>query len=639
MAGTPGPRYRIQVTNVGGGVLELPAPALSGSFSIDAPIPALRAGESVDVRVSMKTDVAGDTAGELTLTTPIAAKSSYRFALRGTVVAAPAGTLRNPHFTTADWKLWAENATPVSFTSGATTQSFSTPLEASRVFPDDTLVPAWPGIFLRVKTYAAAPRVAGFWDDAYATQDSAHTVLSWSWSGSMGNSVDLTNQFIRIDYGQASTLDRKRLGVNFTSESHAYKGHQLISGGPFGSIASTEREWTFVNTVRATPSYRSFEETDPEQAADNYDALYAHSFESLGRSGSELRALQKMLIAGGHLPRATKDLLKRHGAYANTLLGVFRQALPYANADGADVPYESELRHRPTYLSNGLGTTTEFAPHNIAYHQYDDTAHLHRMVEIARALDVAPPVAVFTLDGIQVEKGGAVTVPWTKVDRRIKSSDKTNLRVWPDPEETITVAVDLGLSIDLQGLPLSFRAHAVYPEQKNVSIRHYGDTGRFEITVRHDAMLPLGRIPVLFYADNGRAKSNVVFVNLFWPQVGQVTMPYNQYAHPTKTTADYTSDPRAAVFRNKRPILTTTAPSGAITVMRGATATFNVECSDPEGYPTRLSRWAGERGVLQGNVYTLATQASDAAGTIRAHFVCSDGTGGFAGIEVPITLQ
>ena len=544
--------------------------------------------------------------------------------------------IKNPVHPRAVWKLWFEEPTPMHYAAPTLgdpkmrAKDFAPPDPKKRLYPDLAAKTSFPAPFLLLTDRSQG--AAGFWDDAYATLDGAHSLIPTSWGDDFGNSINLAAGFIRVDIGAPDFVTRMRLGINFTSQSLSEHGHQLIDH--WARFDQTEREFFFANTVRGTPAYLSFREILGDRVIDSYDALFAQSFQSVGRSGSESGALLKMLIAGGYLPRPIKDLLKRHGAYAATLLTIFRATLPYADENG-EVPFANELRHRVAYVSNGNRCPQEFAPLNRVYHGYDDSLHLFRMIEMARGMKGAPPVAVMSLEGFEVTKDGKVVSkhandalhlePEAEDDPRIKSVHKTMIRIWGQPGETIAVRVDLRASYDLQGLPLTFEAHGVYPEQRNITIEPDKEAGIFRISVRHDPKLPKGRVPVLLVARNAQQASNPVFVNFYWPEPDQPEKP-GYYQPPSKGAG---GTPKVEVTRNLRPTMSASLPGGAAWCEPGKSVSFAIESRDPEGFPVRLYRWSSDAGTLKGNTFSFSATPVDAGKVFPLHFIASDGTGGY----------
>jgi hypothetical protein len=544
----------------------------------------------------------------------------------------PDGNLVNPYYPQPTWRLWTQDETPVHYTGYNLSDpvlkegDFSPPPVATRKYLDPD-VDTHPKPFLSLVSFPTTPPMAGFWDDAYATRDGAHSVLGLGWSDVYGNSVNLGNQYIRVGFGSCQPPDILRLGVNFTSESYANSGHQLVSSA--FSLLYTERNFSFVNTVRGTPAYLSYAETIADRGIDSYDGLYGHAFNSLGRSSSEVGGLYKMLLAGGAMPRTTKDLLKRHGMYGLALINLFRSTLPYTEADGTPVGPGNEMLQRPAYFSNGNNRSQEFAPRNVVYHQYDESLHVYRMLEGARAMTVAPPIAMVRVVDITVQSGGATLVNRAPTDARIRSAVKTGVRVWGNAGETITLRVDVGGSVDLQGRALTPEWHRVYPGQHNLTMEHEAGTV-WRITAAHDPALPKGRIAAVLFVDNGVLRSSPAFVNFYWPEAGQTEgPPYVVAANPISTHE---------VQKNLRPTFTTSLRSDWVHVTPGSTASFDVACADPNGFPIRYYRWANEVGTLSGTHFAHSVSGSDPGFVYPVHLVCSDGTGGYNSLMVRVVV-
>ncbi len=544
----------------------------------------------------------------------------------------PDGGIINPYYTYPGWKLWALDASVVHYTGFnlgdpvMKSGDFTVTPEATRAYPDPS-VNTYPVPFLKLQTPGSQPAIAGSWDDAYATRDGAHTVIGTFWSDSNGNGINLGGQFVRVPFGQCQPVDLARLGINYTSESFASSGHQFIDQQYV--VTYTEQYFSFANTVRGTPAYLSYAETIADRGIDSYDALYSHAFNSVGRSGSETGALFKMLTAGAFMPRATKDLLKLNGAYAMVMINLFRQTLPYAEVDGTSVSRANEMLQRPAYFSNGTNVSQEFVPRNASYHQYDESLHLYRMIQAARAMVVAPPIAIIKIVGITVTKAGATLVDNAATDARIHSANKTMARIWGNTGETIALRVDVGGSYDLQARALSAGFDTVYPEQKNISIVREGGTV-WRITVSHNAALPKGRIPVALFVNNGVLDSPPAFINFYWAEPGQVdTPPYVSATSPVSTSE---------VQKNLRPLLSTSLTDDWVNVKPGATAAFDLSCTDPEGFSVRFYRWLNEVGTLAGTHFGYTAPATDPGLVHPVHLICADGTGGYESTLVRVAV-
>jgi hypothetical protein len=205
--------------------------------------------------------------------------------------------------------------------------------------------------------------------------------------------------------------------------------------------------------------------------------------------------------------------------------------------------------------------------------------------------------------------------------------------------ETLVMRLDLSHSFDLEGRPLTYHVLPVYPAQGNVEVSQVSETGLVTLRVSFDPALPLGRIPVVLWAHNGESNGNPTFVSFFFPQPDQVVLPYGFYSHPTRSDDNYLNDPRMEVFRNLRPRLTTSLATGSVTVQRGSPMSFEVQCEDPEGFPTRLYRHAGDRGQLDGGTFRWTPPADLAAGSYPQHLICSDGTGGYSSLKVDVQVS
>jgi len=565
----------------------------------------------------------------------------------------PSARIKNPFYERPAWRLWTEDQTPVPYASlknprdrkehkdqAVVTQPFAPPPAKDRKYPDFSQGPQGPAGLPILRTFDKAPETAGFWDDCYATLDFAQTRMQEGWNDGRGSAISLRGQFINIDYGFAvRAADRLPLGVNFTSQSFASRGRHIVDD--FASNDDTERNFFFANCIRATPAHISYQDKIAEKFPDLYDGLFGHSYQSVGQSGSETPALVKMMLAGGCMPRATKDLLKRHGAYAIALLTLFKAALPYADAEGNEVPYENELRHRPAYCSLGDIPHPHFCPANPHYHSYDEAAHLRRMIELAGNMKVAPPVAVLKLLDLEVEKDGKTLVSGATKDDRIKSVNKTIVRLWGNPGETLRVRIDARESYDLQDRPLGFECRAVYPNQGNVSIEQQGEPGVYRISVRHDPKLPKGRIPVVLVARNGApVPSNPVFVNFYWPEENELDdyRHWNRDRRP-KGKPDEPTKKMYEVMRNLRPVVDAGPAHDTVAARPGETVSFRIAAKDPEGFPVVVYRWPGEVGQLRGDTFTFNVSKDDPGRMYPVHLICSDGTGAYRGRLIKILVS
>ena len=470
---------------------------------------------------------------------------------------ASLASIRNPFHSTAEWRLWAQDSTSVTVTVRDKEVTLAPIPPEERRYPDlasPATVEGAPPLIPMTGT----PAVAGSWDDCYLSLDGAHSNLR----APQGQFL-IAPPYLARDGADTPVELLRRLGVNFTSQSYSRRGRQIVDD--FANNDNTERNCFFANVVRATPAYRYYMDADPAQNHDEYDGLYGHSYQSVGQSGSEIHGLYKMMMAGAAMPRATKDLLKRHGLYAPALLTLFKAALPYCEASGAPLPYEHELRHRPAYSSSGNVDHAHFCPANVHYHGYDEARHLRAMTEMAARLDTPPPVAVVKLIDFSVRKEGKTLVDRQTADERLKSVNATLIRIWGNEGETLEARVDLGASYDLLDRPLEFHAHRLYPLQSNVRIQAENAKGVYRITAAHDPAIPKGRLPVLLFATCGAPiPSNPVFVNFYWPGPGELA----DYPHgdrddesedrdPATSRTLQSGSPALRVNCNDRPVVET----------------------------------------------------------------------------------
>lgn len=488
-------------------------------------------------------------------------------------------------------------------------------------------------------TFTVAPEAV--WNDCYMSLDYGH---------SDGILKPSANYFTAPMYYHPALVAPPELlrsfGVNFTSESLASRGRYIVDD--FENQDRTERDFFFANCVRSSNAFISYNDTDPLRSHDEYDGLFAHSFQSIGHSGSMMLAIRKTIDASERIPRATREKLKINGLYAPALITLFRAALPFSDASGEPVPYEHELRHRPVYSMAGdnLWYADRWFKANIPYHTYDEKLHARTMLEMASKMEVPPPVAVMNLIGITVRKGGVTVVERQTQDKRLKSVNKTSMRVWGKEGETLEVEVDLRQSIDLLDHPLSYHAHLLYPNQRQVKIAPGPSAGTFRVTARHDPGLPKGRIPVLFHVRNGAdLPSNPVFLNFYWPSAGE-------------TQADYPHQPASyqslipagiRINDNLRPVLKyewdkhegvkhEPEQGGADTIRcpPGTRIAFRMHAVDPEGFSTTIYRWPGEIGKLSNGEFACSIPREGFQPEYLLHFIISDGTGGFTGTLVKV---
>jgi hypothetical protein len=276
---------------------------------------------------------------------------------------------------------------------------------------------------------------------------------------------------------------------------------------------------------------------------------------------------------------------------------------------------------------------------NTPYHQFDDQLHYRKMVEMAKGMQVPPPVTLMDFTGISVTKGKDKLVNNQVKDDRLKSMNKTIIRIWGKEGERLDIGIDLRKSFDLTGHPLTYHAKVLYPNQNNVKILRGKQEGIFRVIAKYDPKLPKGRIPVLFYVTNGEElPGNPVFLNFYWPEKGE-----NQADYP-HDPGSYTSViPKGLLINiNKRPVIRSEAKSihsDTISAVAGSKISFRIHANDPEGYSTTIYKWEGEPGGFNGNNYSWQIPSDIKKAVYPLHFILSDGTGGYAGKTIWINIE
>lgn len=536
-------------------------------------------------------------------------------------------TIRNPYWASPQWKLWAKDPSGLTGTTRTGTKILA-PLP-----PDKRLIPYFAnylGAPMQLHRWVDRPdRPGGFWDDCYLSLDNNHSHRSFP-------------QKQGIDAGAVRTetdsLLRLRLGVNFTTQSYQDRNRVIVDDTP--NNLRTEKYFFFANTIRATPATYSLNDSAESSVTDLYDGLFAHSYQSLGKSGSETHAIYKMMIAGASIPRKIKNLLKKHGAYAIALLSIYKAALPYSDNFGTPLPYENELRHRPVYASNGSPPQPNFCAANLYYHGYNDSLHLWNMAKMARRMKVAPPVAILEIDSLAVSKDEKPVADKAEVLRHVKSYSQTSVRIWGEPGETITVFFNLKKSYDLQDQKLSYSCSRLYPGQRNIHLRALGN-GRFMVRVPHEPNLPKGRIPLICTARNeGEVPSNPVFLNFYWPDKNEMAN-YRTTGLPKKLQEMIKASGvrRYPVTVNKRPRVSFRMVGDAVTCTPGEKVTIPFQANDPEGYPIRVYRWTDEAGELSENNLILQIPKNTKPSLGKIHLIFSDTTGGYSSKQIKLLVD
>ena len=536
-------------------------------------------------------------------------------------------SIMNPYYAHPAWKLWAVDPDPVAIDKPHFKGLFQPQPAGGRKYPIWGLKGGVGAVIMQPLRQSPW---SGSWDDAYMSLDNHHTRLRQPKS-----------QFIDAGkmplFSDVETL--LQLGVNFTSQSYADRGRAIVDD--VINNLNMERHFFFANCIRATPAHNSYRDEKPDQASDLYDGLFAHCYQSVGQSGSEMHALYKMMLAGASMPRSTKNLLKRHGAYAIALLTIFKAALPYADAQGRPLPFAHELRHRPAYSSHGTPEHVHYCPANAHYHGYDDQGHLAGMMAMARELSAAPPVAIAKLRGFRILQADAVITNPAELAQRIKCHTLTNTRIWGEKGETLDILVDLNGSYDLQQRPLTFRCQALYPNQSNISIKQEA-TGLFRISVTYDPNLPKGRLPVICTAYNGLSlPSNPTFINFYWPDANEQYdyFPAGTLSEDGKRKLKALGLKRLPVNVNLRPVVDFGLIGDAVRCRPGETISIDLKATDPEGFPVTVYRRAGQMGTIDQGRFTVQIPATDRDKIYRVHFIFSDGTGGYTGKQVKLLVS
>ena len=538
------------------------------------------------------------------------------------------GSIKNPYWTEPQWKIWSIDSSPVKIESGELKGEFEVLEESKRLYP--ALIEA--GGKFQFKMVNEKGLSSGIWDDVYLSKDNFHTRLNTH-----------KGQFLLAGKtrGFEKFTERFKLGVNFTSQSYARRGRHIVDD--FVSVLDVERHFFFANTVRCSPAHISFRDNKKEAVEDTYDALYAHSYQSIGQSGSEMHAIYKMMYAGGFIPRKVKDTLKKHGLYAPAMLTIFKASLPYTYSSGKALPFENEMRHKVAYSSHGTPQHPHYCSANPHFHAYDDNLHLANMVKMAEAMKTTPPVTVLGLGGLAVLKNGQQIKDKKLIQQHIKMMTPTNLGIWAKPEETIVVRVNLNKSFDLNDEKLSFVCQRVYPNQKNVSIKQAAH-GIFDIQVSHDPKLPKGRIPIICTSENESGlKGNPVFINLYWPDEGELA-DYHHFAEIEKRLQpEYKKRgiSKKPVTVNKRPLTAFGILGNTVIGTPGERIEIPLNISDPEGHEIIVYRRSGEVGQIEDGKYIFEIPKEAYKPLYKVHLHISDGTGGYTGklIQIAVTQE
>gem|GEM_PF-1460482 len=517
--------------------------------------------------------------------------------------------IQNPYYPNAKWRVWRDDDTPVEQVASMVRKGkdkvpteitlAATPV-AKRTYPNGALVEGKPIKWTTLAT--PSKRFSGVWDDVYASWSGLHGYVRPTYQTTDGSSVHLRPKgvdHIMHFVEMRKTNDLLRCGINFVHQSTTGMSHTITNGYSEQMTTSYERIY-FSDCLVTSPAHASYTEEWPDRTKDMILALVPTLFNSVGSSNSETMAITKMMIAGGYLPPESKLTLKREGLYPSALLYMWKASLPF------EVPYDHELRHRVAYRA--LGDERQFrgkyghaGPErgnlSLAYHRYDEVAHMRSMIRMAESMTVLPPEAI--LDDIEVEGGTSRYL-----------AKKTALILQAKGED-VTVRVSAAKSYDLADRPLDVRWKLLYGNRATTCVP---GEAPWVIRVPWDEALPEGRTAIALIVNNGVHDGNPAIVNVYRkrgdlppPGAGSGGYRYNS-AHA-----------------NRRPVLLGLQDQ---IVKPGKTVRITLDAVDPEGQPVRYFKRAGEPGEIEGNLYTLKMPRGKSAQTVAATIIASDGTAG-----------
>lgn len=537
--------------------------------------------------------------------------------------ASESRRIRNPYFEKTEWKVWRDDDSPVENVRSMAREgkkekvvavTLCAPPARERLYPLDP--PAKPGGGPYVVFEASqqpSSKYAGIWDDVYSSWSGLHGYMRPHWKGPDGSLARVRGHV--IDFVDVTKREMMRAGVNFVHQSTTGMAHAITNGVMEERTLSFEKLY-FADVLVTAPAHASLTDHSAELSSDLYLAHVPTLFNSVGSSNSETMAITKMIVVGGYLPPATKLLLKRNGLYPSALLAVWKAALPY------DVPYDHELRHRLAYKAVGdraaypekYGAAgIDRGDMSLAYHCYDDAAHMRNMVDIARAMDVAPPEAVFSV--IRVEGGEAVY--------RLRKS----ALVIQEEGQDVVLRVSSEGTYDLQDLPVALHWKLLYGNKHTTVERDADDPHTWTLRVPWGDALPGGRTAVALFANNGRFDGNPAIVSVYRKR--------EDLPGPGLGPADYKF---AGTHANRRPVLLGVQD---VYVKRGRTLEVPLRAVDPEGQPIVFHKRAGQIGEFDGNVFTWTCPRKEPKGARVVTLIASDETSGasYAGETLTVHVE
>ncbi len=526
--------------------------------------------------------------------------------------------LQNPYFPQRKWKVWRLDEEAVRdarvFVPPATAPPSVIELPAAdkRWWP--VAKPAKGRLF--EFTHEPSKQFAGTWDDVYASWSGTHGWVRDRWAGPGGDeAVGIAGSIVGV-VDQAPTESHFKLGINFYHQSTTGMAHTITNAVIPQNSEAYERLY-FASGLLCSPCHLSLVEESAANAAlttDLYLTLMPTLFNSVGSSDSETMAITKLVIVGAHLKPEMKLLLKRSGLYASALLWLWKSCLPI------EAEYDEEWRHRVAYAAVGdrFAFPGGYDAAGIArgdmcldFHQYDDVEHLRRMIEAAKALDVAPPEAVVKL--------------LEPRDASVRVALKKTIGVLQEAGQEAVLRVSTQESFDLAQRPLELRWKLLYGNRATRVARDPQDAAIWTIRVPWDESLPEGRTTLLLVANNGVHDGNPAAVTIYRKR-GDLPPSgggYNDYVYDTK-------------FANRRPTLLGLQD---VAVKPGETVNLTLRALDPEGQPLRYTKRAGDPGEFDGNVYIWKVPGKEAAGDRSLTVLCSDATSGSSYEAQTIALQ
>lgn len=527
------------------------------------------------------------------------------------MIRRPPPPIRNPYYETTSWRVWRDDESPIEGVKSmvregkqkkAVEVTVSAPSANARAYPVDG-----PELALK-KSSKPSPRYAGIWDDVYTSWSGLHGYVRGRWRGDAGENLPVLDSIIH--FVDVTKRDTTRVGVNFIHQSTTGMAHTITNGYSVPMTTNYEKLY-FADALLTSPAHASFNDLEANRSTDLFMALCPTQFNSVGSSNSETMAITKMIIAGGYLPPATKLLLKRNGLYPAAMLYLWKSSLPYT------VPYDHELRHRVAYKSVGNRETyperySAAGIHRgdmcLAFHRYDDGAHMRAMAARARSMTVAQPEALVKVLAVE---GGTT-----------RHTLRKSVLVVQEKGQTIRLRVSASDSYDLQDRPLTVRWKLLYGN-RDTTVEL--EAGVYAITVPWNDALPEGRTALALIANNGTFDSNPAVISIYrkWGDLpGHGGGPGN-YKYPGKRA-------------NRRPVILDVQNQA---VRPGKTVSFAVSAIDPEGFPLRFHNRAGEVGEFDGDVFTWKCPSRAKPGPRVVTLIASDGTSGNSYAGKRITLH